>query len=446
LTRFRGPLAFCLLAAAALALLAGGADARDPRRTRVVEAVETASPAVVNISTEQVIEHRSPFGNDRFADEFFRDFFGAPPPSQQRRTTSLGSGVIVDAGGTILTNSHVILRGGRIRVTLADGRDFEARLIGADADTDIAVLRITTNDRLPYAHLGTATDLMIGETVIAIGNPFGLSHTVTTGVVSALGRALQTEDRVYSDFIQTDASINPGNSGGPLLNILGEVIAITTAIYGKAQGIGFAIPIDRARRVMRDLVSYGSVRRGWAGVVVEDLAPGRARQLGVSGGVVVANVEPQSPAARVALRRGMVITHVDGRVVGGRDEFEDFVESRGPGESLRLTVIDDGKTRNVDLTLATLGPERLEDFAWKGLGLRVAESDGGLHITAVRRDSSAAKVGIEPGDALLAVAGRQLTTMSGFREALVAAHSVRAVILTIGRGRFGYTVTLPVER
>jgi len=422
------------------------AAARDPRRTRVVEAVEASSPAVVNISTEQVIEHRSPYGNDPFADEFFRDFFGAAPPARQRRTTSLGSGVLVDAGGTILTNSHVILRGGRIRVTLVDGRDFEARLIGADADTDIAVLRITTDDRLPYARLGTASDLMIGETVIAIGNPFGLSHTVTTGVVSALGRALQTEDRVYSDFIQTDASINPGNSGGPLLNIRGEVIAITTAIYGKAQGIGFAIPIDRARRVMRDLVSYGSVRRGWAGVIVQDLGAARARQFGVSGGVVVTGVEPQSPAARAGLARGGVITHVDGRPVAGREEFDDLVESRGPGESIRLRVVDDGETRDVDLLLATLGPERVEDFAWKGLGLRVAEADGGLRITAVRRDSSAAKVGIEPGDALLAVAGRQLSTMSALREALVAAHSARAVILTIGRGRFGYTVTLPVER
>src|SRR5262245_40823059 len=219
--------------AAILILLAlAGAPETDPaRRCRVVEAVERARPAVVNISTEQVIIQR-PLPVDPFFEEFFRDFFDTRPRRSTR--TSLGSGVIVRGDGTILTNEHVILRGGRIHVTLADGREYDARLVGRDPDADLAVLRIDTGKSLPYIALGHSDDLMIGETVIAIGNPFGLSHTVTTGVVSAVKRSLRTGGRTYTDFVQTDASINPGNSGGPLLNILGELVGINTAIYGSA--------------------------------------------------------------------------------------------------------------------------------------------------------------------------------------------------------------------
>src|SRR5262249_42984734 len=186
----------------------------------------------------------------------------APPPRRFTRA-SLGSGVIVASDGTILTNEHVVLRASRIHVTLADEREFDAKLVGADADSDLAVLRVTAGKALPSVTLGSSADLMIGETVIAIGNPFGLAHSRTTGRVSAPGRSLTSEERPYADFLQTDASINPGNSGGPLLDIRGQVIGINTAIYGKAQGIGFAIPVDRARRVMHDLVSYGEVRRPW---------------------------------------------------------------------------------------------------------------------------------------------------------------------------------------
>src|SRR5262249_44289017 len=241
-----------------LVLLAGTTHAAAPetdpaRRSRVVDAVERAGPAVVNISTEQVVVQRgSPFGGDPLFDQFFRDFFDSRPRRSTR--TSLGSGIIVQSDGTILTNEHVILRGGRIHVTLADGREFDAKLVGRDPDSDLAVLRINAGS-LPHIALGHSDDLMIGETVIAIGNPFGLSHTVTTGGVRATKRSLQSGGRTFTDFIQTDASINPGNSGGPLLNILGELVGINTAIYGGAQGIGFAIPVDRARRAIDTLAS-----------------------------------------------------------------------------------------------------------------------------------------------------------------------------------------------
>src|SRR5205814_3509963 len=305
-----------LIAALALPAVAAarGAESDPERRSLVVQAVEKASPAVVNVSTGQVVERRAspfPFPQDPFFEEFFRDF--VDPRPRRFKTTSLGSGVIVAADGTIMTNVHVIERASRIQVMLIDRREFDATLVGADADADIAILRVKAGGDLPHIPFGSSADLMIGESVIAIGNPFGLSHTVTTGVVSAVGRSLRDEDRTYTDFIQTDASINPGNSGGPLLDIRGELIGINTAIYGKAQGIGFAIPVDRARRVMRDLVSYGEVRRPWLGLVVQDLTPELAQHFGTTKGVVVAEVEAESPAVSAGLARGDVVVRVDGR-------------------------------------------------------------------------------------------------------------------------------------
>jgi Do/DeqQ family serine protease len=327
-----------------------GAPETDPvRRSLVVEATEHLSPAVVNISAEQTVVQQSPFRGqpDPFFDQFFRDFFDSRPRRSTR--TSLGSGFIVNADGTILTNSHVIMRGAKVTVTLVDGREFEAKLVGADADSDLAVLRISAGEPLPTAPLGTSSDLLIGETVIAIGNPFGLSHTVTTGVVSATGRSLHGEDRTYTDYVQTDASINPGNSGGPLSNIRGEVIGVNAAIYGKAQGIGFAIPIDRAKRVLRELVSYGEVKRTWIGVFTQELTPELAHHFGVKKGVIVATVEPKSPAADAGLVRGDVVLKLDGREVASPDEFEGRIADHQIGDDIKLTISgdEDGTIRDV---------------------------------------------------------------------------------------------------
>ncbi len=219
------------------------------RETPIVKAVRKTSPAVVNISSAvQVRKRTSPFsgyGFNPFFEEFFRDFFD-PRFERRQQYTSLGSGVIIDGEkGLILTNAHVIQKTGTIKVMLENELEFEARIVGADPDSDLAVLQIDAENRLPAIKMGSSADLMIGETVIAIGNPFGFAHTVTTGVISAINRSIRAEDRVYHDFIQIDASINPGNSGGPLLNINGDLIGINTAIYAKAQGIGFAIPISR---------------------------------------------------------------------------------------------------------------------------------------------------------------------------------------------------------
>ena len=438
--------ALLIAGAVLLAAARGRAAETDPlRRSLVVEAVERAGPAVVNVSTEEVVEQRGapfPFPSDPFFDEFFRDF--RDPRPRRFTRTSLGSGVIVAADGTILTNLHVILRASRIHVTLADEREFDATLVGADADSDLAVLRVEAGGALPHIALGSSRDVMIGETVIAIGNPFGLSHTVTSGVVSAVGRSLHDEERTYTDLIQTDASINPGNSGGPLLNIRGQLVGINTAIYGKAQGIGFAIPVDRVARVMRELVSYGEVRRVWTGLVVQDLTPELERHFGVSRGVVVATVEGQSPAAAAGLERGDVLTQVDGREVRSEEEFERRVQDHAQGERMTVTRRRDGADAVVTVTAAPFPAERADDLAWSRLGLDVAEGKDGLDVRRVRGGSPAARIGVERGDRVLALDGAAVRSLADFRRHMFEARRARGVLLSIGRGRYQYNVRVPL--
>jgi len=438
-----------LIAALALPAVAAarGAESDPERRSLVVQAVEKASPAVVNVSTEQIVEQRGspfPFPQDPFFEEFFRDF--VDPRPRRFKTTSLGSGVIVAADGTIMTNVHVIQRASRIHVTLLDQREFDAKLVGADADADIAVLRIKAGGDLPHIPFGTSADLMIGETVIAIGNPFGLSHTVTTGVVSAVGRSLRDEDRTYTDFIQTDASINPGNSGGPLLNIKGELVGIDTAIYGKAQGIGFAIPVDRARRVMKDLVSYGEVHHAWIGLVVQNLSPELAEHFGVRRGVVVAAVESKSPAEAAGLARGDAITKVDGREVASRDEFEQRIEDHAEGDRVTLTLRRDGRDEDVRLAAAAFPVARADELAWQLLGLEAVADDEGLVVRRVRSGSPAARIGVQKGDRLLGLGGTPLRSVAELRRKMVEVRAARSILLSVGRGPYQYNVNVPLAR
>src|SRR3989454_3838748 len=428
-----------LIAALALPAVAAarGAESDPGRRSLVVEAVEKARPAVVNVSTEQIVEQRRspfPFPQDPFFEDFFRAFIGPRP--RRLKPTSLGSGVIVAADGTIMTNVHVIERASRIHVTLADQREFDATLVGADTDADIAIVRVKAGDDLPHIPFGSAADLMIGETVIAIGNPFGLSHTVTTGVVSAVGRSLRDEERTYTDFIQTDASINPGNSGGPLLDIKGELIGINTAIYGKAQGIGFAIPVDRARRVMKDLVSYGEVRRAWVGLVVQDLTPDLAQHFGVRRGVVVAQAEPKSPAEAAGIARGDAGTKVDGHEVASREEVEQRTEDRARGDRLTLTLRREGRDEEVSLSAATFPAARADDLSWQLLGIDAAADDDGLAVRRVRPGSPAARIGVQRGDRLLGLGGAELRTLAELRRKIIELRGARSVLLSIGRGRY----------
>jgi len=438
-----------LIAALALPAVAAarGAESDPERRSLVVQAVEKASPAVVNVSTEQIVERHAspfPFPQDPFFEEFFRDF--VDPRPRRFKTTSLGSGVIVAADGTIMTNVHVIERASRVRVTLNDQREFDATLVGADADADIAVLRVKAGGDLPHIPFGTSADLMIGETVIAIGNPFGLSHTVTTGVVSAVGRSLRDEERTYTDFIQTDASINPGNSGGPLLDIKGELIGINTAIYGKAQGIGFAIPVDRAQRVMKDLVSYGEVRHAWVGLVVQNLTPDLAQHFGVRRGVVVAQVEPKSPAEAAGIARGDAVTKVDGHEVASREEFEQRIEDHAEGDRITLTLRREGRDEDVRLAAATFPAARADELAWQLLGLQAAGAEDGLVVSRVRPGSPAARIGVQRGDRLLGLGGTPLRSVAELRRKMIELRSARSVLLSVGRGPYQYNVNVPLAR
>jgi len=429
--------------AAASVLLAGSllgaAAAAAPlpsRRSEIVEVVEKVSPAVVNIAAEQIVRRR-PSSFDEF-------FFGIDP--RPRRAQSLGSGVIIRPEGIILTNDHVISGASRILATTKTGQELECDVIGSDADNDLAVLRVrNSRASLPTIRLGTSSDLLIGETVIAIGNPFGLSNTVTAGVLSALGRSVPGENqRMYTDFVQIDAPINPGNSGGPVVNVQGEMIGVATAIIGGAQGIGFAIPVDRARRIVDDLLRYGEVRAVWIGVRGQTLTSG-SDDLARPGGFRVRSVTPDSPAARSGVRAGDVIVSVDSTPIDSREAFDTALSTRGPGRPMRLVVRGAGGERNVTVQgqapPANLGVQILRDQ----LGITVSPIRGGLKINVVDRNGAAADRGIESGDLLLTLNGTRVPSVEEVNRIFQRDYNRTTILMEVGRGRFSYTLTFPLD-
>jgi serine protease Do len=438
----------------------GGAAAPDSlRESAVVKAVRKVSPAVVNISTAYETRARanpfSGFGSP-FFDEFFKDFFD-PRLERRREHTSLGSGVIIDGDrGLILTNAHVIQRSETIKVVLQDEREFEARIIGADPDSDLAILKIDTKEKLPSIAMGNSDDLMIGETVIAIGNPFGFSHTVTTGVISALNRSIRTEERVFQDFIQIDASINPGNSGGPLLNINGELIGINTAIYAKAQGIGFAIPIGKAKRTVADLIQYGEVKQAWIGLIVQEMDEKIAQYLKYPGrkGVMVKAVEPESPAQGAGLREGDVLLAMGNRKIAGHDDYLAASRAAAAGEPLEIQIWRGGRTQTVSLTTREFPIERADQLAWSLLGIKVENLTPknrkdfriavreGVVITEIRSGSQLARIGLRAGDVLRQIDEAGVANQEEFRKALVKSRQKTSLVLLIQRGDQGYYVTV----
>lgn len=417
------------------------------RRGPVVLAVEKASPTVVSIIAAQVDERRAnPFGGNPFFDDFFRDFF---EPLQRRPTEqSLGSGVVIRPDGYVLTNEHVVVQAEKIFVQLSDDRKLPARLVGADSDSDLAVLKVDEEKTLAYLPLGSSDDLMIGETVIAIGNPFGLSHTVTTGVVSALNRSLNTDGRTYYDFIQTDASINPGNSGGPLLNIKGELIGINTAIYGKAQGIGFAIPISRAKRIVQELISHGAVEAPWIGLVVQTLTPELAYHFSIKDkqGVLVRGVEASSPAAKAGLQRGDVLLGLNSRALRSAEEYLQREREFSSGDTLRLRVKRNQTEEEIAVIASRFPQDKADDLAWQKLGVEIRAEDEGLVVKRVRPGSPAARVGVEQGDIVLGLSGAQTKTIAEFRRKMIDARLNQSILLSIGRGRQLYHVTIPLDQ
>ncbi|WP_373499983.1 Do family serine endopeptidase [Desulfococcus sp.] len=443
-----------LLAAACLILPLFSADAARAetysRENAVVRAVRKVSPAVVNISSETPIEGRqAPFGNmDPLFEWFFRDFFESDPRRQYERS-SLGSGVIIDGRrGFILTNAHVISQTGKITVTLKDEREFEASIVGADPDSDLAVLRIDSQSPLPSVEMGDSSDLMIGEDVIAIGNPFGFSHTVTTGVISAVNRNIRAENAVYQDFIQTDASINPGNSGGPLLNINGVLIGINTAIYAKAQGIGFAIPIHKARRVVADLIEHGEVTQTWIGITVQGLNEQMARYFKVpaGGGVLVRQVEPDSPAQVRGIRDGDILLALGGIKIRSVGEFNAAMKGLVAGESVEITLWRNGAALKKSVQAAAFPLAKAPELGYRLFGVRVKDAasgrGGGAVITMVRPDSYLAEIGVRPGDVIHQIDDTAIQNAQEFERAAVKNRNKASVVLLVQRGDRGYYITL----
>jgi len=428
---------------------AAPAQADDPflRRTATVRVVEQVGPSVVNVTTEQRRKGGPfrPFGDPLF-DRFFQDFFESRAPET---TQSLGSGVVIDAAGHVLTNEHVVSRADVIRVTLADGRELEANLIGAEPNFDLAVLELVNAKGVPFTAPGSSSDLLVGEPVIAIGNPFGLSNSVTTGVVSALNRSVRTEDRVYHGFLQTDASINPGNSGGPLLNSEGSLIGINTAVYQGAQGIGFAIPIDAARRVVSELLSKGEVSPVWLGVDVQDL-DGRIAELMELPrrltGALVSRVREDGPAAGTEIKRGDVIARVDGSPVRTAREFYEHLERATTGQRLALGIWRAGGERTVGITASPIPDPQIDELGEQLLGVRLGPpGQAGSQVEAVRSGSGAAQIGLQAGDRILGINGRGLTSPAVWRRVALDLRGRSHALVVVLRGRGRYHVSIPLS-
>jgi Do/DeqQ family serine protease len=430
------------------------------RETPVVRAVREVSPAVVNISSAfESRNRRSPFsgfGFDSFFEEFFKDFMD-PRFESRRRHTSLGSGVIIDGKrGLILTNSHVIRKASSINVVLQDEREFEARIVGADPDSDLAVLKIESAEGLPAVEMGSSDDLMIGETVIAIGNPFGFSHTVTTGVISAVNRSIRSDERIYREFIQIDASINPGNSGGPLLNINGELIGINTAIYAKAQGIGFAIPINKARRIVADLIQYGEVKQAWIGLVVQDLDERLAQYLNYPGskGVMVESVESGSPSRKAGFKEGDVIIAIDDRKIKSRDDYLSATRSLAAGQKVGFDLWREGKSKRISIKTQLFPLELADSLGQRLLGLTVTDltsenrsaygilARSGVMISTLEPKSQLARIGARPGDIIRQVDDITIENKADFDKTIVKYRLKPSLVLLVQRGEQGYYITV----
>jgi serine protease Do len=450
------------------------ADAHYPA-VDLAEIAERATASVVNISSTKVVKNpMGPEGGSPFMDDpFFRRFFQLPPGQgipQDRRAQSLGSGVIVDDDGIVLTNNHVVDGADEIVITLSDGREFDAELVGADPQSDVAVIKIKGNPSgLQPLAFGDSSTLRLADTVLAIGNPFGVGQTVTMGIVSATGRAnLGIAD--YEDFIQTDAAINPGNSGGALLNVRGELVGINTAIVSRTggyQGIGFAIPSNMAAQIMKSLKETGKVERGWLGVAIQPLDRELAEAMGIdqAQGVLVADVTAGGPAKKAGLQRGDVILSIDGREVRSTGELRNVVAANPAGKTVTVTVVRNQKQKEIDVELGSLADDKEEPRAGRGRdddepqaklsgkgllgGIGVAEItkqarqrfdipdkiESGALVTQIDPRSAAGRAGISPGDVIIQVDQSPVSDADDFRRLAGKVGDARSALLLVSRAR-----------
>lgn len=411
--------------------------------------IKKVSPAVVNIATRGTIKQRQP-QNPLLDDPFFRRFFDVPPEMgpRERQFQSAGSGVIIDAkNGYIVTNAHVVENASEITVTLQDGKDLKAEVIGRDEPSDVAVLKVT-GASLTQISLGNSAAIEVGDYVVAIGNPFGLQHTVTSGIVSGLSRSGINPDG-FEDFIQTDASINPGNSGGALVNLRGELIGINTAILSRSGGnigIGFAIPVNMAKSVMDQLIKFGTVKRGLLGVNIYTLTPDIAQSLGLkdTNGALVSQVVDGSPAEKAGIRAGDVITAINGATVKSNTELRNAIGLLRIGDTVDIGIVRDGKPRKMTAIIAdtatdtagtatggkaTAAPEIHRSLA--GAALADAPEAIGVTVRSVEQGSPAALAGLRQNDIITNANRARVTNLKQLRD---AAKGATSLVLTVRRG------------
>lgn len=427
----------------------------------IIKVAEEVSPAVVNISAVKTMRRRGEFfrgfGSDFFED-FFKDFFESFPREYKER--AMGSGVIINRKGYILTNEHVVRRAGKIKVILLDGREFKAEVIGSDEDTDIALIKIKAKG-LPVARLGDSDKIRVGQWAIAIGNPVGLHHTVTVGVISATGRTLQTGlwgGKQYEDFIQTDAAINPGNSGGPLINIRGEVIGINTAIYAGVRGIGFAIPINTAKRVIDDLEVHGKVIRPHIGIIIKTLTPDLAEHFKAKEGVLISDILKGSPAEKADLQRGDIVLSIDGKKVSDAQKLTNAVLDKDVGDEVTLKINRNGQIKEIKVVVeerpARIAGVRETKEAKRYLGMKVqavtpdmirrydlAEDEKGVVVTEIESGSTAEDAGVKVGDVVKEIDRRKINDITDYNEAVSKAKEGR-VLLLVKRGVYTIYISL----
>jgi serine protease Do len=420
-----------------------------------VSLVNQIGPAVVNVSTTRIRQNAQalpgPFDNDDPMGQFWQRFFGQAAPSGPQKQVGVGSGFVVDRDGTIVTNYHVVDGADKITVTLSDGKNFAAEVLGKDQKTDIAVIKIRAPKSLPAVSLGDSDRLEVGEWVMAIGNPFGLDRTVTSGIVSAKGRQIGAGP--YDNFIQTDASINPGNSGGPLVNLRGEVVGMNTAIFSQSGGnigIGFALPANLVKEILPQLERQGKVVRGYVGLGLQRMTPDIAESLGIvgSGGALVTEVVKGSPAQSAGLKSGDVIVKFDGRDIGNSSDLPSQVARVAPGTSVPLIIFRDGKKVSLSLTVGEMKEQEIVAKSADGgdLGLAVVPVSAdaakelglarsqGVVVAAVQPGSSADDAGVERGDVIVEINRIPIRTVSDYNDALVKSAKGNSLLFLIRRG------------
>jgi serine protease Do len=432
----------------------------------IADIAEKNGPAVVNIDTVRMVETQNPFLDDPTFGRFFGDQFKEYSRTIPQRGT--GSGFIINQEGYIITNEHVVHNADKIKVTLSDGREFTGEVIGSDVTSDMAIVKIKA-DNLPLVALGDSDKLRVGEIVVAIGNPYGLQQTVTMGVVSAKGRSIPigVEGRAYKDFIQTDAAINPGNSGGPLLNTKGEVVGINTAIIPYAQGIGFAIPINIAKKNIDDLINFGKVIRSWLGVYIQEVTPEIAQQFNQAEakGVLVGDVVKNSPAEGVGIKTGDIIKKVNNEEVNSPEELQDKIGNIEIGKEANIEIVRNGETISFIVKISempTVEEEGSESPQEKIIsvqtGLKVesvtteiAKELGlprvkGLVISEVVPGSSADDMGLQPGDIVLEANRTEVSSVEEWEKVINKLEPEDTLLLLVFRNQHTYYVPIKVEK